>query len=208
MVFRDSEQYESRRSLNYQFVTLGFFDRQQVEIVPDLRRESASAALLELPSMPNVNDLRLRVLRQLNLPTDNPYRLARGLEEYLKHSGEYSYTLDIPAPINPYCDPIEDFLINTKTGLCQSYAAGLVTLLRQSDIPARIVVGYLPVDFNKLGQHFIVKQSDAHAWVEAHFARDQLVGTELEPWLGEAPYYWVRLDASRRPATTAEHRRQ
>jgi hypothetical protein len=134
--------------------------------------------------------------RSVSISTAARFAAAKALESHLKYSGEYTYTLDLPPPVDADIDPIEDFVVHLKTGLCQSYAAALVAMLRQSGIPSRIVIGYLAADRNKLGQHFIVRQSDAHAWVEARFSRAELLGTEVESSLCDAPYYWVQLDAS------------
>ncbi|MCA9133102.1 MAG: transglutaminase family protein [Planctomycetales bacterium] len=91
-------------------------------------------------------------------------------------------------------DPIEDFVLHQRRGHCQYFASALLIMMRQSGIPSRIVVGYRPTEFNKLGSYFPVKQSDAHAWVEGLFERENLVGTPLERWLPDSPAVWVRFD--------------
>ncbi len=60
------------------------------------------------------------------------------------------------------------FLTDFKKGHCE-YFAGAMTLMCQSlGIPARFVVGFRcdADDFNSIGDYFVVKQSDAHAWCE------------------------------------------
>jgi hypothetical protein len=185
---------KKKKILSYQFDSLAFAKRKQLPLVPDFQASDSHGIHLQIPAMRLANQKRLELLRKSGVSMANPYAVAKMLEQHFKLSGEYSYTLDVPRPINEDIDPIEDFIVNLKTGLCQSYAAALVTLLRQSGIPSRIIVGFMPVQWNKLGKHFIVRQSDAHAWVEARFSREQLMGTELEPWLESAPYYWVRFD--------------
>jgi transglutaminase-like putative cysteine protease len=73
---------------------------------------------------------------------------------------------------------IDDFLFTTKQGFCEHYAAAFVFLMRAANVPARVVTGYLGGEFNDVGNYYIVRQSDAHAWVEV--------------WL--AGQGWVRID--------------
>jgi hypothetical protein len=53
-----------------------------------------------------------------------------------------------------------------------------VFLMRAAGVPARVVTGYQGGSFNSLGNYYIVRQSDAHAWAEV--------------WLRERG--WVRID--------------
>jgi len=73
---------------------------------------------------------------------------------------------------------IDEFLFDTGAGFCEHYASAMTFLLRAMDIPARIVTGYQGAEPNPVNGSWLVRQGDAHAWVEA--------------WLdGEG---WVRLD--------------
>jgi hypothetical protein len=67
--------------------------------------------------------------------------------------------------------PIDDFLFRFKAGHCEYFASAMVLMLRAQGIPARLVTGFLGAEYNPLEGYFIVRQSNAHAWVEA--------------WLGE-----------------------
>lgn len=75
-------------------------------------------------------------------------------------------------------DPVDSFLFDTRRGFCEHYASALAFLLRAAGIPARVVAGYLGGEKNPFGGYLIVRQSDAHAWVEA--------------WIAERG--WVRVD--------------
>ena len=46
----------------------------------------------------------------------------------------------------------------------------MVLMLRSLDIPSRIVTGYYGGDKNEYGGYIIVRQSNAHSWVEALIA--------------------------------------
>ena len=61
---------------------------------------------------------------------------------------------------------LEEFLLRRRTGFCEHYAASFATLMRLAGIPARVVVGYLGGEYNELGQFFLVRQADTHAWCE------------------------------------------
>jgi transglutaminase-like putative cysteine protease len=88
---------------------------------------------------------------------------AERLERYLM--SEYSYTLELGAeePDNP----VENFLFDTREGHCEYFATSMVLLLRSQGVPARMVSGYLGAELNPLEGYYIVRQSNAHAWVEA-----------------------------------------
>jgi transglutaminase-like putative cysteine protease len=73
----------------------------------------------------------------------------------------FSYTLSDPA------SSIREFLFRKRSGYCEHFAAGLSLLLRGAGIPARVAAGYLGGEWNGVGKYLIVRQSDAHAWVEA-----------------------------------------
>lgn len=60
---------------------------------------------------------------------------------------------------------IDEFLFNGRRGFCEHYAGATVFLLRASGIPARVVTGYQGGEYHPSG-YMIVRQSDAHAWVE------------------------------------------
>jgi transglutaminase-like putative cysteine protease len=73
---------------------------------------------------------------------------------------------------------VDEFLFGTRRGFCEHFASAFAFLMRAAGVPARVVTGYQGGTVNPLGNYLIVRQSDAHAWVEL--------------WLqGEG---WVRVD--------------
>jgi transglutaminase-like putative cysteine protease len=77
----------------------------------------------------------------------------------------YDYALDLSAA--PTDDPVSRFLFETRTGQGEYFVSAMVLMLRSQGIPARVVTGYLGADYNRWQGYFIVRQSHAHAWVEA-----------------------------------------
>jgi transglutaminase-like putative cysteine protease len=87
---------------------------------------------------------------------------VRAVVEFFR-SGNFRYSL---TPPKLDFDSIDDFLFHTHEGFCGHYASAFVTLMRAGGLPARVVTGYQGGEWNPIGQYFIVRQSDAHAWAE------------------------------------------
>lgn len=98
-----------------------------------------------------------------------PGERAARLETYLMR--HYSYTLDLLG--RGGAAPIDQFLFETKRGHCEYFASAMVLLLRSQGIPARLVTGFLGAEYNPLEGYYIVRQSNAHAWVEAYLGEAQ-----------------------------------
>ncbi len=75
-------------------------------------------------------------------------------------------------------DSVDDFIFNTKKGFCEHYSSSFTFLMRAAGIPARVVTGYQGGEKNDLGDYYVVRQYDAHAWSEV--------------WLSGRG--WVRID--------------
>ncbi|MGQ0530521.1 MAG: transglutaminase TgpA family protein, partial [Panacagrimonas sp.] len=88
---------------------------------------------------------------------------------------DFFYTLQPPALGWHAAD---EFLFETRRGYCEHYASAFVVLMRAAGIPARVVTGYQGMEANNIGNYYVVRQSDAHAWAEV--------------WLQDRG--WVRID--------------
>jgi hypothetical protein len=64
-------------------------------------------------------------------------------------------------------DPIVDFLTVHRAGHCEMFASAMVLLARARGIPARVVGGYRVTEVNPLTGRAVVRDKNAHAWVEA-----------------------------------------
>lgn len=78
-------------------------------------------------------------------------------------SAPFAYTLS-PPPLGK--QQVDSFLFDTRRGFCEHYASSFVFLMRAAGVPARVVIGYQGGEFNPVGQHYVIRQSDAHAWAE------------------------------------------
>ena len=106
--------------------------------------------------------------------------VSRGLNFFSKEP--FYYTLQ-PALLDR--DPIDEFLFETREGFCEHYASAFTFMMRAAGIPARVVTGYQGGKVNELSGFLIVRQSDAHAWVEVWYA-DQ-GWTRVDPTAAVAP---------------------
>ncbi len=88
---------------------------------------------------------------------------VRRLARYLQTN--YAYTLQRQR-IPEETPAIEWFVFTGRKGSCEHFAAALAAMVRGCGIPARVATGFLVTEFNAGGDYFIVRASDAHAWVE------------------------------------------
>lgn len=66
----------------------------------------------------------------------------------------------------PDLDPVLDFLLVERRGHCEYFASALALLGRAAGIPTRVVMGYRVSERSPFGYH-VVRERNAHAWVEA-----------------------------------------
>jgi transglutaminase-like putative cysteine protease len=123
--------------------------------------EAARARYLQLPPLsPRIAALA----RQATVGSRNPYEAATKLAHFL--STRYRYALAKPETSR---EPLEEFLFHRGSGNCEYFAAAMAVMLRTLDVPARVVGGFQRGEWNPYGRYFMVRLSDAHAWVEAYF---------------------------------------
>jgi transglutaminase-like putative cysteine protease len=94
---------------------------------------------------------------------ENPYDIARVVEQWLENNREYS--LDVDRPSGNIADA---FLFEMDAGYCTYYATTMVSMLRTQGIPARLVVGYTPGE-QVARDTWVARGLDSHAWVEVYF---------------------------------------
>lgn len=106
-----------------------------------------------------------------------PYEKATAIQAYLTRN--YRYSLD--APLAEQQQPLEEFLFARKTGYCEHYATAMVMMLRTVGIPARLVTGFMATEWNEYGNYYVVRQQDAHAWVEVYLPHSGWIRMDPTP---------------------------
>ncbi|MEE9548858.1 MAG: DUF3488 and transglutaminase-like domain-containing protein [Candidatus Binatia bacterium] len=129
---------------------------------------------LQLPTIdPRITALSRRVTKGI----DGEMNKARALESYLIRN--YRYSLKA-LPIGRE-DPLARFLFEVRQGDCEYYSSSLTVMLRSIGIPARVVNGYLGGNWNPYGEYYLIRQSNAHSWVEAYFEDKGWVTLDATP---------------------------
>jgi transglutaminase-like putative cysteine protease len=117
---------------------------------------------LQLPRL----DSRIAPLaRQITASAATNYARAKAVEQYLQ--GNFGYTLELPGLRE--ADPLANFLFERRKGHCEYFASSMTVMLRTLGIPARIVNGFRGGEYNDVTSSYIVREKDAHSWVEAYF---------------------------------------
>lgn len=102
-------------------------------------------------------------------PLRDDIRAVRAIENHLQSA--FAYTL-IDEPVPPGREPTVWFLTERRRGHCEYYASALALMARSLGINARVITGYVASDFNDVTGQYVVRESNAHGWVEAEVAPD------------------------------------
>ncbi len=120
---------------------------------------------LQLPRTidPRIGDLAERI----TAGSTNRYDQAKAIENYLQTS--FGYTLQRRAGGS---EPLADFLFNVREGHCEYFATAMAVMLRTQGIATRVVNGFHGGEYNDAADVTIVRERNAHAWVEVYFPSD------------------------------------
>jgi len=116
--------------------------------------------------------------RDLMLPDEERPMLAKvvanlklsGMKDRQKiHALEHFFATDFTYSLDPPRCPertnaLGYFLMRSHSGHCEYYATATVLLLREANIPARYVTGYIVQESGRHGDTYLVRARDAHAW--------------------------------------------
>jgi transglutaminase-like putative cysteine protease len=71
----------------------------------------------------------------------------------------------------PASATLDGFVFDSKTGFCQQFSGAEALLLRMGGVPARVATGFTSGSYDDRQREFVVRDLDAHSWVEAWFPR-------------------------------------
>jgi len=126
-----------------------------VEIAPELN--------LEVPTFVAANPALIDLAHRIVGQAGNTQSALHALNQYLQEEG-FTYS---SRPGWMEVHEVGAFLLQKKRGFCEHYATATANLLRLGGIPARVVTGFRGGEWNPWLRVLTVRDSDAHAWVEA-----------------------------------------
>jgi protein-glutamine gamma-glutamyltransferase len=174
--------------------------RVQAQAWPRYRLGADTPALVlrsdvELPPSSNPRTLTwaAELRRRPELRDADTRALVDAVLAHIRNGG-YTYTLE-PGPYGR--DAIDEFWLDRQLGFCEHFAAAFVVVMRALDVPARIVTGYQGADPLPVDGWYVVRNSNAHAWVEVWLAGQGW--TRVDPTAAVAPER-IRRGLGLRPA--------
>ncbi len=171
----------------------------EITAVPELLfAPDREAARIDYPSdirahylLSEVSPRIVALAHEIADPFPTVFEKAQAIERHLRT--EYTYTLEVAPSDRP---PLEDFLFFQKKGYCEYYASAMVMMLRSIGIASRLVTGFLPGEWNEFGKYYLIRQSDAHAWVEVYFPGGRWLAFDPTPSVGQpAESPWTAMAA-------------
>lgn len=96
-----------------------------------------------------------------------PYAKAKGICDYFRRNFSYSLSVDN----GDGAEVLDNFLYSTKQGHCALFATATTLALRELDVPARYVTGYVVAGEGEAvadGYKYTLRERDLHAWVEVY----------------------------------------
>ena len=111
-----------------------------------------------------------------------PYDYVAEVNRYLQDGFTYDET---PDPVSAGRPTLDGFLFETKSGYCQHFSAAMAMLLRMGGVPARVATGFSPGGYSERKHAWIVRDTDAHSWVEVWF--DEFGWVTIDPTPAATP---------------------
>ena len=122
---------------------------------------------------PRLAELAALIVDGKRNEVDRVVGIAAWLRSRCRYSIDYRY--------DPTREPVTAFLLESREGYCEIFAAAMVVLLRGLEIPARVAVGFRGGRWEEFRREFRVRESDAHAWVEVPIEGHGWVGFDPTP---------------------------
>lgn len=124
-----------------------------------------------------------RLADQITQTSTNRYDAAKSIESYLQNN--FGYTLEQKSGGG---QPVADFLFNVKEGHCEYFASAMAIMLRTQGIATRVVNGFSQGEYNETADVYVIKQRNAHSWVEVYFPRENTwMPFDPTPFAGQNP---------------------
>jgi len=129
---------------------------------PAVLTETMRQACLAIPKY--LADETEIIASKIFLPNMTTIEKIVAVETYFHDN--YEYKIGIKIPENE--KPMLYFLREKPAAHCEYFASAAALLLRTRNVPTRLIAGFVADEKNEIGDFWLARQSDAHAWVEAY----------------------------------------
>lgn len=150
----------------------------------NLKKDNGSYSLFferYLKTPENIDVRIVELTSEITANARNRFDKAKAVEKYLQNN--LGYTLNLKAG---GADPLADFLFNVREGHCEYFSTAMAIMLRTQGIATRVVNGFQSGEYNETADVFVVKQKDAHSWVEVYFPQENAwVPFDPTPFAGQ-----------------------
>jgi hypothetical protein len=130
--------------------------------------------------------------RQLRGGSTDPYDFVNKVMARVQRDARYTESPPPPGRL----PALDAFLFRDHAGYCQHFAGATALLLRMGGVPARVVAGFAPGARD--GADHVIRDLDAHSWVEAYFPHEGWV--TFDPTPSASPARSQQTDTLRAPA--------
>ncbi len=184
-VSRDYEDALSFTRSNFDRLSYKVYSDRSLPDVKTLKNDNGNYSprfyrYLQLPD--NMDEKISQLAAQIIGKSDDRYDKAKNVEKYLQT--QFGYTLEMKAGGD---QPLADFLFNVREGHCEYFATAMAIMLRTQGIATRIVNGFQRGEYNETADVFVVRQKDAHSWVEVYFPKeDAWIPFDPTPFAGQS----------------------
>ena len=101
--------------------------------------------------------------QSLKAQSSSPYDFIQRVQREVRRNARYTES----PPLTKI--PLDTFLFGNRLGYCQQFSGAMALLLRMGGVPARVASGFAPGGYDRQRKEYVVRDLDAHSWVEAYF---------------------------------------
>lgn len=161
-------------------------NRTELKSAPREYPKAITQKYLQLPEAiaPKIKASTEALLAKSEYQPEEPSEIALLLAQMVKQ--RYAIQPDIP-PLEEGADLVDTFLNDYGGGYGDHFSSALTVMLRSIGIPARLVTGFAPGQFNPFTGMYVIKNTDAYALTEVYIPQygwltfDPIPGNPLVP---------------------------
>jgi hypothetical protein len=105
-----------------------------------------------------------RLAQQIKASARNQEEIVQAVMAFLRRD-PFTYSETPPRR----AQTLDGFLFDARTGYCQQYSGSMALLLRMAGVPARVVTGFTSGSQDSKTKEYVVRDLDAHSWVEVWY---------------------------------------